>query len=81
MSDSYIGNGDTKKFVTETRTAKELWGSIWRRFLELAVKLISVKGFCLAEATALLILGYVDSWFLLSVMGVILGVKFAEKKL
>ena len=81
MSNTYTGNGDTEKFVTETRTAKELWVSIWKRFLELAVKLVSMKGLCLAEATTLLILGYVDSWFLLSVMGVVLGVKFAEKKL
>ena len=79
--DSYSGSGDTKSFITESRTAKELWGSIWKRFLELAVKLISMKGLCLVEATALLILGFVDPWFLLSVMGGVLGIKFVEKKL
>jgi len=72
----YFGNGG---FLTENRTAKELWVSIWKRFLELAIKLVSLKGFCLAEATALLILGYIDQWAFLAVVGVVLGGKAAEK--
>ena len=73
------GNGDTKKFLTETRSGRELWASIWKRFLELAVKLVSVKGFCLAEITALLILGIVPWQALLLIMGAIIGGKIGEK--
>ena len=76
MSNTSIGNG---VFVTETRSAKELWGSIGKRFLELAVKLIGVKGFCLALTTGLLIWGKVDMWIYLAVVGVVVGGKLGEK--
>ena len=77
--DTSSGNGDIKKFLTETRTAKELWVSIWKRFLETLIKLMSVKGCCLAEATALLILGLIPWQALVVVMGAIIGGKIGEQ--
>ena len=73
------GNGDTRKFVTETRTAKELWGSIGKRFLELLIKLVSVKGFCLIEITALTVLKIVPWQALIIVMGAAIGGKIGEE--
>ena len=74
--DTFSGNGD---FVTETRSAKELWASIWKRFLELAIKLVSVKGFCLALATAALCFKFIDGWMWLAVVGLVVGGKLGEK--
>lgn len=73
------GNGDIKKFVTETRSAKELWASIGKRFLELAVKLVSVKGFCLAEITALVVLKIVPWQALIIIMAAVISGKIGEK--
>jgi hypothetical protein len=76
--DTCSGNGDIKKFVTETRSAKELWASIGKRFLEMLIKLISVKGFCLAEITVLVILKIVPWQALIIIMAAVIGGKIGQ---
>ena len=66
-------------FTTEQRTMLVLLKSIPKRLIELVIKLISVKGFVLALATWLLVMGRIESWVWYAVAVIVIGAKLGDK--
>ena len=75
------GNGDdegAKYLYHKNATVPQLLLAIWKRFLELIIKLLGLKGLILVLDVYLIIDGKVPAWTFLVVAGIVLGGRMSE---
>ena len=76
-------NGDqddegAKYLYHKNATVPQLLLAIWKRFLELIIKLLGLKGLILVLDVYLIIDGKVPAWTFLVVAGIVLGGRMGE---